>query len=170
MIGMLPIYAIIHWLFSLTIVPAALTGGKIATRTQEREDACSQVELRSIEMSACMYQCDPSFEADVMEFDKCIPYMGQWTDECRLIIKKKALVAPCFCGCVEEHEPDYVKVKKCSGSKQAEKKRWDFCEMGCMCRGRNEKRGIDGGWPAIEACPGFCDAEAERRKRSRDEL
>lgn len=117
-----------------------------------------------------MYHCDPNFVADVMKFDQCTPFMGRWTKECRLLIKEKAKMAPCFCGCIEKFEPDYIKVEECSGSKQAEAKRWDFCEMICMCHARNEKMGPDGGWPAIEACPGICDVEAERRKRSRDEL
>lgn len=135
-------------------------------------DACSQVASRQKELSNCMYQCDPSFEADVMRFYECSPFEGQWSDECRLIIKKKGMVAPCFCGCMEEFEPDYLKLQECSGSKHAEDKRWEFCEMKCMCRGKDEKMGEDGRWPAIEICPSFCDIEAEGRKLKslRDEL
>lgn len=166
---------------SLIAIFTALARGINAT-----EGACSQVEFRQKAMSDCMYQCDPSFEADVMEFDKCIPYAGRWTPECRLIIKKKSMAAPCFCGCAVEFEPDYTMVEKCSGSKEARKKRWEYCELKCMCRGRNEKMEIDGRWPAIEICPSFCDtevgveadveagvedeAEAEGRKQLRDEL
>lgn len=154
----------------------------IARGIYAMEDACSQVEFRQKAMRDCMYQCDPSFEADVMKFDKCIPYAGRWTPECRLIIKEKSMAAPCFCGCVEEFEPDYIVVEKCSGSKQAKKERWEYCESKCMCRARSEKMRIDGRWAAIELCPSFCDTEvgvkveveaeveAEGRKQSRDEL